>query len=336
MPAQRARANVSRPPLASPETTVLEEAAERGSRRIALSLLAAVRDARDRLDDPADKTALHDFRVKLRRLRSWLRAFRPLFRDTVRGKIERRLARIADVTGASRDLEVHIKWVKRAKRALPESGQPGATWLLHRLRASKRDADAKLRGNLDRYFSKTMRRAERALERYEARVADDGLRFGEVAAELIARQAAELREAGQRVSERGDRAEAHAARIATKRFRYTLEGLGSVGVNIASIVDELERLQDTLGELHDAQQFGGELSTMISLLVSERASRASDNRRARDARSGRARAAIGLRMLLKRLRRAEARSFETFLASRNADWATPHWERLDAVAKSLR
>lgn len=335
MTAQRAGAEVKRPDI-QPKSTVLTEAAERGARRIALDLLASVRDARDRLDDPNDRTALHDFRVALRRLRSWLRAFRPLFSDTMRPKTERRLADIARAAGTSRDLEVHIDWVRQARRALPANGHAGAAWLRRQLRSSKRDADVELRDTIDRYFAKTTRRAESALERYEARVTDDGPRFGEAAAELIARQAVELQQALQRVSTQGDRAEAHAARIATKRLRYTLDGLASAAADVAPIVDELKAQQDTLGELHDAQQFGSALATMISTLAAEPAIRPLADRTARGAAAKSADPVIGLRMMLRRLRRAEANAFAAFQASRTGDWVTAHSERLAAIDKSLR
>src|SRR6478672_7935479 len=112
MPATRRRPE--RTPAAAAHD-ILRDSVQRGARRSALALLAHVRAARDRLDDLGDKEALHDFRVALRRLRSWLRAFRPALADTVGPKIERRLKQIAKETGASRDLEVHVAWVSGAR-----------------------------------------------------------------------------------------------------------------------------------------------------------------------------------------------------------------------------
>ena len=316
---------------------ILREPAEQGSRRIGLALLADVRAARDRLDDPNDKSALHDFRVALRRLRSWLRAFGPQLRDTIDAKIERRLERIADATGASRDLEVHVEWAKRARRSMRDRGRPGADWLIRHLRADKRKADADLRDKLDRHFSKAVRQTERALERYEARVADDGPRFGEAAADLIARQASALASAIEQVTSQGDRTEAHAARIAAKRVRYAVEPLGSAGVPAESMIADLKRLQDTLGALHDAQQFGSELATMISKLIARRG----DSRPKRaGSRTGSPRGAdpvSGLRTMLLQLRRAEAKSFHEFQRRwRTDDWREAFNAQLAAIEQSLR
>lgn len=321
--------------LSSPQS--LAEPAELGARRVALDLLAKVRETRDRLDDPSDRAALHDFRVALRRLRSWLRAFRPQLRDTMRRKTERQLAQIADVTGISRDLEVHIAWVKRTRRDIPERGRAGAAWLLRRLRGSKRDSDAELHEVIDRHFAKAVGRAERALERYVARVADDGPRFGETASALVAGAASALGTALRHVSNQGDRAEAHATRIATKRLRYALEGLTSTGVRVDSIVDELKNLQDTLGELHDAQQFGSEIATMISIVIADRREdrRKTSSRRSRQGSAGDP--VVGLRMMLRRLRGTEAKAFHRFEKS----WKTGNrieslTARLSKIERSLR
>ena len=336
MTAAHARSGRRQRDVASGANT-LREAAELGSRRVALDLLAAVRDTRDRLDDPGDRTALHDFRVAMRRLRSWLRAFRPQFRDTLRPKLEQRLGRIARVTSTSRDLEVHIGWVKNSRRALPEQGRPGADWLLRRLRGLKRVADAELRDTIERFFAKTMRRVESALERYEARVADDGPRFGDSAADLIDRETGALAAAIQQVSGQGDRAEAHAARIAAKRLRYVLEGLASVGVPSESVVNELKSLQDTLGELHDAQQFGSELATMISKLIADHGNDRSAGRPGRAHRGRAVDPVNGLRLMLRQLRRAEARAFHEFQATWKADrWGLEFAASVASIQHSLR
>jgi len=322
-------------PRDAPIDAILREPAERGARRIALEYLVRAREARDRLDDPGDAESLHDFRVALRHLRSWLRAFRPLLRDTVGGKIERRLRRVADATGASRDLEVHIDWVVRARRTLTERGRGGAAWLLRRLRASKREADAELRAAIDRDFERAMCRAEEGLQRYEARVADDGPRFGDAAADLIVRHAAELERAISRVATQGDRAEAHAARIAAKRLRYLSEGVADAAPQAQALVEELKRLQDTLGELHDAQIFGSELATRIAELLAERA--APGKQRRGPSADGAPDPVNGLRVLLRRLRRAEATSFASFRATWGGDVAVATFaERVGVIERRLR
>jgi CHAD domain-containing protein len=95
---------------------VLDLPAPHGTRLVALTLLDAAAAARRKLDEGVDPEALHDFRVALRRLRSWLRAFRPHLKGSVRGKERRRLQALADATGASRDAEVHLEWLREQRR----------------------------------------------------------------------------------------------------------------------------------------------------------------------------------------------------------------------------
>ena len=77
---------------------------------VADSRLDACVDAAERLDSNASE-ALHDLRVSLRRLRTWLRAFRPFVDDTVGRKSRRRLRRLVRSTNSARDLEVWSIWI---------------------------------------------------------------------------------------------------------------------------------------------------------------------------------------------------------------------------------
>src|SRR6476646_3575706 len=89
---------------------LLAQPAKRAARVISRSRLDVVRAAYERFDT-ADADALHDLRVGLRRLRSWLRAFRPEIDDTVRGKTRRRLRDLTQITNAARDAEVWREWI---------------------------------------------------------------------------------------------------------------------------------------------------------------------------------------------------------------------------------
>src|ERR1700693_131159 len=89
------------------DEATLREPVDRGVRLVAISLLDDAQKAADKLTglakelrdgDPAGNEALHDFRVAIRRLRSWTRAFKPWLSDDLRGKQRRRFARIAETT----------------------------------------------------------------------------------------------------------------------------------------------------------------------------------------------------------------------------------------------
>ena len=101
-----------------PRVEHLQEPVRRVTRTVALGHLADAVAARARLAAAADAEALHDFRVALRRLRSWERAFRPYFEDELPKKLRRKLRDLARDTGASRDLEVHLAWLAEQRGPL--------------------------------------------------------------------------------------------------------------------------------------------------------------------------------------------------------------------------
>ena len=91
------------------------------------------RAASVRLKDPEDGEALHDFRVALRRLRSWLGSFRPQLDDTLRGRYRRQLREVVAQTGEARDLEVMRALVQEEAKGLPPRHRRAAEWLLERV-----------------------------------------------------------------------------------------------------------------------------------------------------------------------------------------------------------
>src|ERR1700752_1484631 len=95
------------PPMAdeTPLSELLEQPVERAARDVALRLLERAEEERGRLSDGDDPEALHDFRVAVRRLRSWLKAFKQPLRGSVSGKHRGRLRRVAHATNAGRDAE---------------------------------------------------------------------------------------------------------------------------------------------------------------------------------------------------------------------------------------
>ena len=66
----------------------------------------------------AGNEALHDFRVSVRRLRSWTRAFKPWLSDDLRRKDRRRFSGIAEATRTGRDTSVHLEWLREQLRPL--------------------------------------------------------------------------------------------------------------------------------------------------------------------------------------------------------------------------
>jgi CHAD domain-containing protein len=236
---------------------------DEGCRRVALALLASTVAARVRLDDPDDRTALHDFRVALRRLRTWLRAYKPHLEGSIRTKHWRRLRDISQMAGVCRDNEVHVAWIRDVEESLKTRERPGGEWLLHQVAERQRDTDAEFRSVLDDKFGRTTESIGEDLAVYDRRTdlrdPVPSRKFSAAAAPLILSQATALGERLAGIETIQDQAVAHSARIAAKRLRYLLEPI-AVGVEGApALVKRLRHLQDTIGEMHDVHVMAEEV-----------------------------------------------------------------------------
>ncbi|HEY9226370.1 MAG TPA: CHAD domain-containing protein [Gemmatimonadaceae bacterium] len=280
---------------------LLNAPARRTARLAALELLGRVRETRDRLEHAHDDDALHDFRVAIRRLRSWLRTFHDVLDDTLPAKPERRLKRVARATSASRDLEVHIAWVEERRKTLRGPRRAGADWLLERLNDRKLSCDAELRRVVDSTMDRVVARIDEAMRCYLTSVVDPEPTFTDVMSDLVRMRAETLEKALGRISTVGDRAEAHAARIEAKRLRYLLEPLDETKPDVRPVIAELTEMQDRLGELHDAQLFGSEIASLVAEVLAQQS----------NATAGEAGADTvpGLMAMSRSLRKAEERAF---------------------------
>jgi CHAD domain-containing protein/CYTH domain-containing protein len=236
---------------------LLDLPAEEAARLIALALIDRTAEAARRLADPTDPTALHDFRVATRRLRSCLLAYRPEIDGSVSPRLRRRLARLARASTRSRDAEVHLAWEREQEPALSERQSVGLRWHLERLEARRRRADRRLARHVSRRFGRLEARMRERLERYRLRIErDPSRRRHEAAAVLgsrIRKFAGDLECRLGAVRTMVDEAPAHRARVAAKRLRYLLEPIRSEVDGVEPLIGKLRELQDALGELRDSR-----------------------------------------------------------------------------------
>jgi CHAD domain-containing protein/CYTH domain-containing protein len=247
---------------------------EEGARVVALGLLAEAREAAEALAPGADDEALHEFRVALRRLRSALRAFRSWLDDSVQPGHEKRLKKIAGSTNQARDADVQLAWLTTGRAALASGRQRvGLDLLVERYaeRARSRPDPSEL---TDR-FRRAARKLRRRLQTYERKVDAEGgagTSFGGVLATLVGDQAQALHARMDAIAGASDREGVHRARIEGKRLRYLLEPLrGHRHADATEAIEHLKRLQDVLGELHDAHVLADELREALVQASAERA-----------------------------------------------------------------
>ena len=242
--------------MADFDETLLDEEDLRGARLVALALLRDASAEHTRLLENPDPEALHDFRVAVRRLRSWLRARKDALRGSVPKAALRDLRRVARLTNDSRDAEVFTAWLASLIPTLTPRQRTGARWLHARVVERGRAADAAAKERVNRRFTRAREILEERLPLYRQ---SHHLQEGAHTAPFSAALALELRTHSHAVTRRLDRvrtladdAQAHRARIAGKRLRYLLEPVAAAVSGGPEVIGQLKDLQDTLGGLHDS------------------------------------------------------------------------------------
>jgi CHAD domain-containing protein len=150
----------------TPLADLLRQPVERASREVALRLLDRADEERRRLGRDDDPEALHDFRVAVRRLRSWLKAFKEPLRGSVSGKHRDALRTVAHATNGSRDAEVHIEWLRARPELFRRRRRRGTEWLIDRLRSGQQAGIESLKEVVERDFTSVRRSLARRLEVY--------------------------------------------------------------------------------------------------------------------------------------------------------------------------
>jgi CHAD domain-containing protein len=200
-------------------------------------------DGAVRRDEP---DAVHDMRVAIRRLRSTLRTFRPLW-DRDRGrKVRDELKWLADELGAVRDGEVMLARLTRAVAAEPSELVMGPV-------------AARIRQRLAGEIAEGRRNLIAALDgpRYRALLdAVDGTVEGAAPVKgrrLRRRAGRAMRRADTTLDSAGGRDERlHQARKDYKRVRYAAEALAAAdGKPAKRLARRVKKLQDVLGTHQD-------------------------------------------------------------------------------------
>ncbi len=198
----------------------------------------------ENLGNSEDSEALHNFRVSVRRLRSFLKSFEPYLKNSK--KHRQKLSHIMDLTNAGRDTEVHILWLKARVEKASVLEESGISYLLEHL-TNDEHIDLK---KVKKQFAEAAKKLDKSFSS-EAKVkAKESLTFSAASADVLKQHSDELQTLLQRIKNAEDE-EIHEARIVGKRLRYILELLGSE--EATAIVKQLKKLQDTSGDLHDLQ-----------------------------------------------------------------------------------
>jgi CHAD domain-containing protein/CYTH domain-containing protein len=256
---------------------ILRRGPEEAARRIALGYLAEARESIARLTNADDETALHDFRVSLRRLRSTLRAWDAVLPKKVTKKLRKELSKVQRATGAGRDAEVLLEWLTSEREELSVEHRPGIDWIMIDLKKRKDEAYARIRQSLRPAFEHLDARLQPRLEAMTIEVHLEKDVPADTFARAIATEARAhatlLLEAIDEIRDLFDTETMHAARIAGKRLRYLLDPLAEHATGVRAVLDELKPFQDLLGEMNDIAVLIEQLKDAMGRAASERARR---------------------------------------------------------------
>jgi CHAD domain-containing protein len=233
-----------------------------GARLVALRLLDDASTEAEHLITARDDEALHDFRVAVRRLRSWLRAFDDELGDAIRGKDRKELRAIARASNPGRDVEVQLEWLAGVGARLNLRRRRGVRWMREYLALRRHGADAELERAVRDDFPPLRDRLRTSLSSFVEHVDMGGaapLTLGSAIGEHVVAQANALGACLAQVHTVSDEHEAHEARIAAKRLRYLLEPVRDSTVDPGKVLKKLKSLQDGLGALHDTHVMAAEL-----------------------------------------------------------------------------
>lgn len=195
----------------------------------------------DSVRSSPETDAVHDLRVAIRRCRSVAAAMEEVDPDPAWPTMRKAARKLFRALGALRDAQVMIEWVNK----LGPQNDP----LRAHFQTSFESKEPELREAAVRAVAKFDHRAWRRLER-ALRQRSRMVPAGSLAAECVA---LERFEAAKELHVKALRTEKpkpwHALRIGLKRFRYTVESL--LPERYALWSDNLKRVQDLLGEVHD-------------------------------------------------------------------------------------
>lgn len=192
--------------------------------------------------------AVHDLRVAIRRFAQALVVFKPWFPGKDIRKILKRLKRIMYHAGEVRNHDI-------ALMLLAGSKLESAAALRPKLQKQRKEAERDLIGLMHRWIDrKTSIKWRGAIEAALTRTDSSSAETASSTADRILPEMLEdfLRRGNATVESNAGAEELHAFRIASKKFRYTLEIFAPLyGAKCQHNLEKLKRIQDLLGENND-------------------------------------------------------------------------------------
>jgi CHAD domain-containing protein len=193
---------------------------------------------------------VHQLRVATRRLRALFRLFGSTFPRATVDRVDDDLQWLGQTVGPVRDLDVLAAALAGRARRLRAGRDPSLAPLLRHLDERRRTAHAVLVDALD---GPRARRLAVQVAALATSTPPASAPCRAVAAGLVRPLVRAVDRAARRARDDASPETLHRLRVRVKRLRYALEGLdGAGGGETRRLARRLEKLQDRLGDYHDA------------------------------------------------------------------------------------
>jgi CHAD domain-containing protein len=198
-----------------------------------------------------DSASVHDLRVSIRRFTQVLGVFKSSFPGKETRKIRRRMKKLMTLAGAVRNLDIALKLLSKSRAAEAASLRP-------KLEIQRKESGRVLTGALNRRIErKSSLKWRTALEAALAGGdgADSRMAIAETARGILPKMAADFLDRGKGAAQAKLSPEKlHSFRIASKKFRYTLELFTPLyGTSLNAWLESVKGIQTVLGDINDCE-----------------------------------------------------------------------------------
>jgi CHAD domain-containing protein len=222
--------------------------------QLSQQLLSDAKQQAEHLGNTENSEVLHDFRVSVRHLRSFLKSFEAYIKNAK--KYRQELSDIMKLTNTGRDHEVHVTWLKIRREKASEVEKIGLAYLLEHLNTHDH-VDLK---KVQKQFSEVAKKLDQVFSSDKNFKTKDDITFAVVLTSILNTYSQQLQTLLQSIESPEDEA-IHEARIMGKRLRYTLELLDTKEAD--ALIKHLKNFQDTTGDLHDLQVLEPKVETFL-------------------------------------------------------------------------
>lgn len=247
-----------------------------------VTALKAIGEQLDTLEPAAladEPDAVHQLRTRVRRLRSVLAAFAPLFDTSVAEALRRRYGTFGKELGTVRDIEVRIQVAERALQEASEESEASrvGTGMPASMRARFVDAELEAYRLAHARLVERERMPRAASRRTVLAEFLAGPPFTPLSAEpapsvlgdLVEREARRTLRRAERIGPSADTEKLHAVRKAGRRLRYAAEAVTAEPVElfddrVRALAMAGEDLHDVLGDHRDEVLFAGHLRRYVA------------------------------------------------------------------------